>query len=211
MWATELDKGLCNWFIVFQNNSYFKNKLLNMLASPMLSSSSIAYLLASLGDKGLFSLVFSKQQNQSIELYSCCSCDHIFSQYFAQFFLAKRVKCSAILYSLPKQLNLVPRSSRLTVKFLELTSLFIYRTLLGKQWLVTKNYPWDLSQLETEKYFEEIIIPYLYHNFIITRLNAEYFFSTTAEDPARKLWLKREHGTGGQRDLTENGGGESGL
>ena len=60
MWATELDKGLCNWFIVFQNNSYFKNKLLNMLASPMLSSSSIAYLLASLGDKGLFSLVFSK-------------------------------------------------------------------------------------------------------------------------------------------------------
>ena len=31
-----------------------------MLASPMLSSSTIAYLLASLGDKGLLSLVFSK-------------------------------------------------------------------------------------------------------------------------------------------------------
>ena len=29
----------------------------------------------------------------------------------------KQVKCSAILYSLPKQLNLVPRSSRLTVQY----------------------------------------------------------------------------------------------
>ena len=33
------------------------------------------------------------------------------------FLLVKRVKCSAILYSLPKQHNLVPRSSRLTVQF----------------------------------------------------------------------------------------------
>ena len=29
----------------------------------------------------------------------------------------KQVKCSAILYSLPKQLNLIPRSSQLTVQF----------------------------------------------------------------------------------------------
>ena len=29
----------------------------------------------------------------------------------------KQVKCSAILYSLPKQLNLFPRSSQLTVQF----------------------------------------------------------------------------------------------
>ena len=33
------------------------------------------------------------------------------------FLLVKRVKCSAILYSLPKQHNLVPRSPRLTVQF----------------------------------------------------------------------------------------------
>ena len=33
------------------------------------------------------------------------------------FLLVKRVKCSAILHSLPKQHNLVPRSSRLTVQF----------------------------------------------------------------------------------------------
>ena len=33
------------------------------------------------------------------------------------FLLVKRVKCSAILYSLPKQHNLVHRSSRLTVQF----------------------------------------------------------------------------------------------
>ena len=33
------------------------------------------------------------------------------------FLLVKRVKCSAILYSLTKQHNLVPRSSRLTVQF----------------------------------------------------------------------------------------------
>ena len=34
----------------------------------------------------------------------------------AMFLAVKRVKCSpAILYSLPKQLNLVPRSSRLTI------------------------------------------------------------------------------------------------
>ena len=105
-----------------------------------------------------------------------------------------------------------PQVLSINSQVLELTSLFIYRTLLGKQWLVTTNYPRGFEPIRNEKYFEEIIIPYLYHTFIITpvtdwsRLNAEYFFSATAEDPARKLWLKREHGTGGQRDLSENGG-----
>ena len=33
-----------------------------------------------------------------------------------QYFAVKRVKCSAILFSLPKQLNLVPGFSRLTVQ-----------------------------------------------------------------------------------------------
>ena len=48
----------------------------------------------------------------SVELSSCCSC-FVFRQWFA----LKWVKFSAILYSLPKQLNLIPRSSRLTVQF----------------------------------------------------------------------------------------------
>ena len=39
------------------------------------------------------------------------------------FLLAKRVKCSAILYLLPKQPNPVPKSSRLAVQF-SLTSFF---------------------------------------------------------------------------------------
>ena len=38
-----------------------------------------------------------------------------FSYYFAQFLLLKRVKCPPFLFPQPKQLNLVPRSSRLTV------------------------------------------------------------------------------------------------
>ena len=56
---------------------------------------------------------------RSVELYSCGSC-YSFSQqlayiaYFNYFLRVKRVKCTAILYSL--QLNLVPRSSRLTVQ-----------------------------------------------------------------------------------------------
>ena len=45
---------------------------------------------------------------------SCCSC-YVFSHYFAQYLLLKRVKCPPCLFSQPKQLNLVPRSSRLTV------------------------------------------------------------------------------------------------
>ena len=48
----------------------------------------------------------------SVQLSSCCSC-FVFRQWFA----LKWVKFSAILYSLPKQLNLIPRSSRSTVQF----------------------------------------------------------------------------------------------
>ena len=57
-----------------------------------------------------------------------------------------------------KQLNLVPRSSQLTVQFsdnyaVELTSFFTSSNF-GEQWLVMMNYPWDFSQSETQKYFE---------------------------------------------------------
>ena len=38
-----------------------------------------------------------------------------FSYYFAYFLLLKRAKCLAFLFSQPKQLNLVPSCSRLTV------------------------------------------------------------------------------------------------
>ena len=40
---------------------------------------------------------------------------HVFSYYFAYFLLLKRLKCPPFLFSQPKQLNLTPRSSRLTV------------------------------------------------------------------------------------------------
>ena len=43
-----------------------------------------------------------------------CSC-HVFSYHFAQHLLLKRVKCPAFLFLQPKQLNLVPKCSQLTV------------------------------------------------------------------------------------------------
>ena len=101
----------------------------------MLSSSSIACLSASLGDKAkkdcLVLQIFSKEQMSS-EMSSCCSC-YVFSQwFFTYFFLVKGLKCFTNLYSLPKQLdNLIPRSSKLTVQFsgnyvTQLTSFFLY-------------------------------------------------------------------------------------
>ena len=63
--------------LFIQNNSYFKNIAKTCLPSSMLSSSS---------------KIFSKQQMSPFELSSCCSC-HVFSYYFAQFLLLKRVKC----------------------------------------------------------------------------------------------------------------------
>ena len=83
----------------------------------MLSLSSIARLLASLGDKGLFNSANILQTADVVRrviflLFLLCLWPIV-----RLFFLAKRVKSSATLYALPKQLNLVPRSSRLTVQF----------------------------------------------------------------------------------------------
>jgi len=82
----------------------------------------------------------------SVEFSSRASC-YVFSQEFAYFFLVKRVKCSVIflLYSVPKQLNLVPRSSRLTVQQSGnlpalLTSFFTHRKILPN--LVDKSWLW---------------------------------------------------------------------
>ena len=80
--------------------------MLTSIDPLMLSSSSIVHVQV------LFSSAnISKQQVSPFELSSCCSC-HVFSYYFAQFLLLKRMKCPSFLFSQPKQLNLVSRSSR---------------------------------------------------------------------------------------------------
>ena len=99
----------------------------------------------------------------SVELSSRSSC-YVFSQEFAYFFLVKRVKCSVIflLYSVPKQLNLVPRSSRLIVQknwqFSRTIDVIFHTSQnfskFGRQQLVVMNYVWDFSQSEAKKYYE---------------------------------------------------------
>ena len=76
-----------------------------------------------------------------------------------------------ILYSPPKQLNLVLKCSLLTVQFssnyaAQLTSFLTYRkilpNLLRRRQLVMMNYAWDFRQSETEKYFEWTIIEFMF-------------------------------------------------
>ena len=93
--------------LFIQNNSQFKNIAKTCLPPSMLSSSSLLHVQGCSAPQ-----IFSKQQMSPFELSSCCSC-HVFSYFFAQFLLLKRVKCPPFFQ--PKQLNLVPRSSRLTV------------------------------------------------------------------------------------------------
>ena len=98
-----------NFFLLIQNNSQFKDIAKTSLPPSMLSSSSIVHVQGCSAPQ-----IFSKQQMSPFELSSCCSC-HVFSYFFAQFLLLKRVKCPPFLFSQPRQRNLVPRSSRLTV------------------------------------------------------------------------------------------------
>ena len=95
--------------LFIQNNSQFKNIAKTCLPTSILSSSSIVHVQACSARQ-----IFSKQQMSPFELSSCCPC-HVFSYYFAYFLLRKRLKCPPFLFSQPKQLNLTPRSSRLTV------------------------------------------------------------------------------------------------
>ena len=99
--------------LFIQNNSQFKNIAKICLPASMLSLSSIVYVQVCPAPQ-----IFSKQQMSPSELSSCCFC-YVFSHYFAQFqlqfLLLKRVKCPPFQFSQRKQLNLVPRSSRLTV------------------------------------------------------------------------------------------------
>ena len=73
--------------LFIQNNSKFKNIAKTCLPPSMLSSSSIVHLQGCSAPQ-----IFSKQQMLPFELSSCCSC-HVFSYFFAQFLLLKRVKC----------------------------------------------------------------------------------------------------------------------
>ena len=90
--------------LFIQNNSQFKN-MLTSIDPSMLSSSLIVHVQGCSAPQ-----IFSKQQMSPVELSSCCSY-HVFSLYFAQF-LPSNLQ---FLFSQPKQLNLLHRSSRLTV------------------------------------------------------------------------------------------------
>ena len=99
--------------LFIQNTFQFKNTAKTCLPASMLSLSSIVYVQVCPTP-----LIFSKQQMSPSELSSCCFC-YVFSHYIAQlqlqFLLLKRVKCPPFQFSQRKQLNLVPRSSPLTV------------------------------------------------------------------------------------------------
>ena len=60
--------------------------MLTSIDPSMLSSSSIVHVQGCSAPQ-----IFSKQQMLPFELSSCCSC-HVFSYFFAQFLLLKRVK-----------------------------------------------------------------------------------------------------------------------
>ena len=94
--------------LFIQSNFQFINIAKTCSPQSMLSSSSIVHVQGCSAPH-----IFSKQQMSPFKLSSCCFC-HAFSYYFAQFLLLKRVKCPHFLFSQPKQLNLIPRSSRLT-------------------------------------------------------------------------------------------------
>ena len=93
-----------------QISSQFKNIAKTCLPPSTLSSSSMVHVQGCPAPQ-----LFSKLQPMSpFQLSSYCSC-HVFSYYFAQFLLLKRVKCPPFWFSQPKELNLVPRSSQLTM------------------------------------------------------------------------------------------------
>ena len=91
--------------LFIRSNSQFKN----IAKTCLPASSSIVYVQVCPASQ-----IFYKQQMSPSQLSSCCFC-HVFSYYFAQFqlqfLLLKRVKCRPFLFSLPKQLNLVPNGS----------------------------------------------------------------------------------------------------
>ena len=91
-----------------QNNSQFKN--MAKTCSPPSIHRCYVHLQVCPAPQ-----IFSKQQMSSFELSSCCSF-HVFSYFFRVVLTLETSEMSAIFSrSQPKQLNLVPRSSWLTV------------------------------------------------------------------------------------------------
>ena len=95
-----------NCFIIYQNNSQFKNIAKTSLPALMLSSSSIVYVQVCPAPQ-----LFSKQQMSPSEFSSSCFW-HVFSYFFAQFqvyfLLLKRVKCPAIFFTTQNNLTSSP-------------------------------------------------------------------------------------------------------
>ena len=75
-----------------------------------------ACLSASLGDKGLFSSANILQIVDAVRRVVFLPSCYVLANSSPNSSLVRRVKYSAVLYSLPKQVNLVPRPSRLTVQ-----------------------------------------------------------------------------------------------
>ena len=75
-----------------------------------------ACLSASLGDKGLFSSANILQIVDAVRRVVFLPSCYVLANSSPNSSLVRRVKYSTVLYSLPKQVNLVPRSSRLTVQ-----------------------------------------------------------------------------------------------
>ena len=100
--------------LFIQNNSQFKNMAKTCLPASMLSLSSIVCVQVCPAPR-----TFSKQQPsvalRVVFLLFLLCVSHYFAQFQLQFLLLKRVKCPPFQFSQRKQLNLVPRSSRLTV------------------------------------------------------------------------------------------------
>ena len=99
--------------LFIQNNSQFKNIAKTSLPASMLSLSLIVYVQLCPARQ-----IFSRQQISPSESASVCFCyvfNHYFAQFQLQFLLLKRVKCLPFQFLQRKQLNLVPRSSRLMV------------------------------------------------------------------------------------------------
>ena len=85
--------------LLIQNNSQFKNMVKTCLPPSMLSSSSVVHVQGCSVPQ-----IFSKQNMSPFEFSSCCSC-HVFSYYFVQFLLLKRVTCPPFLFSQPKTIH----------------------------------------------------------------------------------------------------------
>ena len=98
--------------LFIQNNSQFKNiakKMLTSIDLTMLSSPSIVHVQGCSAPQ-----IFSKWQMSPFELSSCCSC-MLLAIFSPSSYSGNKSNVCHFSSSQPKQLNLIPRSSRLTV------------------------------------------------------------------------------------------------